>query len=105
MTKDRLLNILKFPSAWIEYDLYPEDLLILQINELKLDNVGNVVVPRDTEHFRYAAFAWWLNRNPSFEVLDKLEQLAILDPDIPMGRAIVREINGLRKTLIIKSDE
>jgi hypothetical protein len=46
--KKEFLKLLSFPNQWIEYDMYPDELFLIQKKEFR------------PEHTRNGAFHWWL---------------------------------------------
>lgn len=95
MNKSELSILLEFPPEWERHDFYLDAIFRVQHKEIVKEE--GVIKPFDTEHFRYSAFLWWLNNYKSDEELNILEELAISDPDKPMGRAIVRDIESIRQ--------
>lgn len=45
-----------------------------------------------TEHYRYRAFNFWLNRKPGREVYEALMEAAAADPDPPMAGAAIKDL-------------
>jgi len=75
MNKSEFLSLMKFPSEWQEWGLYPDDLFQGQAALYKPGDESA------SEHDRNGAFHWWLKKEPSLDVLEKLLRLTWLDPD------------------------
>jgi len=75
MNKSDFLSLMKFPSQWQEWGLYPDELFL---GQLALYRPGDEAA---SEHDRNGAFHWWLKRNPDMDVLNKLLLLTQLDSD------------------------
>lgn len=101
-TRLRLLHYLGYPCEWLHSGLYPEDVARLQLKEvleeLHLDQGTFERLPDDrrygsgSEHFRAAAIIYWLRRSRSMEVTAALKAALASDPDKPMARAFLREL-------------
>jgi hypothetical protein len=96
MTKTEFLSLMKFPSEWDQWGLYPDELFQGQLNLYKPGD------ERGSEHDRNGAFHWWLKEKPELGVLLKLLALTHLDSDQTMAadarkhieRAIQNTINS-----------
>lgn len=107
-TRSRLLHYLSYPSEWLQSGLYPEDIARVQLKEvlehLHLDQVVFERLPDDrsygsgSEHFRAAAILYWLRRSRSSEVTAVLKAALANDPDKPMARAFLRELETQNPT-------
>lgn len=91
MTHREWLELMKFPSQWLVWDLIPTQLAELQLARYEIGN------EQGSEHDRHGAFQWWLQREPSEAVLIKLARLTWLDPDEPMGGYVRECIAALGK--------
>ena len=87
MNTKEYLELMRFPDAWQQLDLVPDEehirALILSLKP------GQEHAP---EHYRHEAFHYWLSKIPSTEVLGKLTELTLLDPDSEMSESIRAEI-------------
>lgn len=79
MTKMEFLKLMKFPTEWETFGMYPDDLFQSQVSRYE---VGH---EEGSEHDRNGAFHWWLRRELNREQLEKLLRLTILDPDVALG--------------------
>lgn len=93
--KKELLELLNFPKEWYEYDFYPDEVFVLQRKAIMSEYDGQQ--PLATEHFRYAAFSWWIKNYNDLNQLSILQELARFDPDLPMGKALIEEIELICK--------
>ena len=93
MRKSEYLSLMNFPSEWLEWDLYPDELFRGQMAHYKAgDEAGS-------EHDRNGAFHWWLRRKPSLDVLQKLLLLTYIDGDSIMAADARRYIeNAIKRT-------
>jgi hypothetical protein len=82
VTKRDFMRLMSFPTEWDSWGMYPDQLFELQRADYQ---PGNENAP---EHHRNGAFHWWLQQDPSAEVLVKLVALTYLDPDPPMGNDV-----------------
>lgn len=90
MTKDEFLALMNFPVEWKELGMYPDELWQGQLSRyLPGDELGS-------EHDRNEAFHWWLKRELSQEQLQKLVNLANLDPDAGLGADVRGYLDRLR---------
>lgn len=90
MTHGEWLDLMRFPREWVEWGMIPEELAVEQVEGYE---PGQESVP---EHWRHAAFQWWLKNDPGGEVLVSLVRLSWLDPDRPMGWYVRECIAGHR---------
>lgn len=79
MTKAEFLRLMRFPSEWDTFGMYPDDLFQSQMSNYQ---VGH---EEGSEHDRNGAFHWWLRRDLRKEQLEKLLRLTVLDPDPALG--------------------
>ena len=79
MSKSEFLRLMKFPSEWEEWGMYPEELFKLQFSAYSPGK------EEGSEHDRNGAFHWWLANCPNSEALLKLAKLSWLDPDQVMA--------------------
>lgn len=79
MTKEQYLQLMRFPSEWVVFEMYPDELAEWQIAGYELGH------EEASEHDRNGAFHWWLRRSPNKNTLEKLLRLAALDPDPYLG--------------------
>jgi hypothetical protein len=82
MTKDRFLKIMQFPSEWLSFGMYPDDLAEWQLAGYEPGHEDA------SECDRNGAFHWWLRRSPTKVELEKLLRLAALDPDRLLGNDV-----------------
>ena len=94
MNTEEILKLLEHQKEWDKFRMYTDEIMVLQLNELKFSNDGTPIKPTDTEHFRAAAFYWWFKQPVSKEQIENLIKLAELDPDKAMGKAIAKEIRS-----------
>ena len=93
MTKTELVQLMKFPKEWVEWNMLPDELIEIQIKGYKPGHENG------SEHNRNGAFHWWLKNNPSKEQLVKLVKLTYLEPDRLMGedvRSYIRKSKNYR---------
>jgi hypothetical protein len=84
MDEGRYLSLMSFPPQWTELGMFPAELSRELVSRYRPgDEEGS-------EHDRNGAFHWWLRRNPPIDVLVKLAQLTVVDPD-PLMAADVRK--------------
>jgi len=87
MNTDEYLELMQFPAEWKEWNLVPDDDFIKNhILSLKPHE------EHTPEHYRHEAFHYWLAQLPAVEVLEKLTNLALADPDQKLGESIRAEI-------------
>ncbi len=87
-TKAEFMTFMHFAPDWVTLDMYPPD-------EAFFNGQRDVYQPgseKASEHFRNAAFHWWLKRHPSKEHLKKLVRLTYVDEDRRMGEWLRSEI-------------
>jgi len=80
MTRDEFLQLMHFPIEWDTLGMYPQELFEGQVGMYKPGD------ERGAEHDRNGAFHWWLRRGPTKLQVEKLRQLASLDPDPFLGQ-------------------
>ena len=84
---ERFLKKMNYPSEWISWGMYPEELALIQRKGYRPG------AEAASEHFRNGAFHWWLRAgNPSRVELEKLLKLASLDPDPLMAEDVLSHI-------------
>jgi hypothetical protein len=86
MMKRKFLRLMHYPSQWMDWGMYPDELFDLQMSGYKAGD------ERGMEHERNGAFHWWLRRNPTTKQLLKLISLTYLDPDELMAADVRRYI-------------
>lgn len=89
VTKPDFLAAYGFPSEWLQWDMYPD-----QLFEGQRAACADDESPHPDEHLRYGAFLWWLRTHRSLPeaTLKQLARLAALDPDPPMAGAAAHDI-------------
>lgn len=73
---------MSFPDEWLEYDMYPDELFIIQFDGYEIGNEDG------SEHDRNGAFHWWLKKKPNKEELMKLTRLTFLDSEQLMAEDV-----------------
>jgi hypothetical protein len=91
MNRNILLKKLNYPAEWEKYELLDEQLISIQLDEY-IKEYGSETPKGGTEHFRFGAFLFWLQKDINFKVLSSLLKVAMLDPDKPMAGAVIKEI-------------
>ena len=86
MTKTEFLELMRFPTEWLEFGMYPDALFEWQIGGYEPGHENGA------EHDRNGAFHWWLKKQPSKSELQLLIRLAAIDPDPFIGEDICRYI-------------
>lgn len=86
MTKAEFAKLMRYPSQWILWDLYPDELFEAQ---LRIYRPGD---ENGAEHDRNGAFHWWLKKRPGVDVVRKLYELTLLDEDQIMAGDVRRHI-------------
>lgn len=86
MTKKEFLCLMRFPTEWELWSMYPDELFNVQLSFYEPGHEDSA------EHDRNGAFHWWLRQNTSKEQLEKLLRLAALDPDQLLGNDLRRYI-------------
>jgi len=79
MTKSEFLKLLGFPSEWMAFGMYPDELFQWQLSGYEPGHEDAA------EHDRNGAFHWWLRKTPSKAELESLLRLAACDPDPMLG--------------------
>lgn len=93
-----LVDRLRYPTVWTEKGLYPEDLYQMQLAAFVAEAQTRDILPEEyrpiggTEHYRYGAFRYWLQRNPGSDTLHSLMEAAVADPDPPMAGAAIKDL-------------
>jgi hypothetical protein len=87
--KSEFLTLMQYPSEWLEWDMYPDELFNLQVSNFQPGH------EQGAEHDRNGAFHWWIRKEPSAEELRKLIQLTHLDPDRPMATDVRTRLRKL----------
>ena len=88
----QMRRALRYPRLWFDSGLLAGELLELQYSALRR-KVGSRSRPlAASEHWRYGAFVWWLQRVDVQERLLLLLDAAAADPDEPMGSSVAKEI-------------
>ena len=105
MDKKEFMDFLDFPSEWLEFDLYSDELFEIQMEHfLKDDDLSEDERERKlflkkygwgSEHYRYGAF-WWVVKVMGYSVLDKLMLVMEKDPDEPMRWAVTKDLVKLK---------
>jgi len=88
MTKSEFLKLMRFPEEWNAFGMYPDELFRWQVAEYQVGHEDAA------EHDRNGAFHWWLKRNPTRSQLERLMQLAIIDPDAHLSTDVLRYIRA-----------
>lgn len=79
ISKAQFAKLMEYPSEWLEWGLYPDDLFEGQ------QEAYSPGEEQASEHYRNGAFHWWLRSEPTREILRKLIALTFLDPDPAMA--------------------
>lgn len=79
MTKSEFMKLLRFPSEWMAFGMYPDELFQWQLSGYEPGHEDSA------EHDRNGAFHWWLRKPPTKAELENLLRLAALDPDPMLG--------------------
>ena len=87
-TKNRLAEILEFPTEWLEWDMYPEELFLEHRKKFMPGNES------DAENERNEVFHYWLSRELTEDQLLRLVKLSQLDPDLLMAEDIQNHIKN-----------
>lgn len=85
--KKIFLNRIKADINWINLDMYPDELFVIQaVNHKKKHE-------KSPEHNRYGMFLWWLiKKNIQKKEMENLKQLALIDEDIFLKNEILKKI-------------
>jgi hypothetical protein len=92
MNKFAFLNLMGYPSEWLEWNMYPDELFEKQLHMYRQGD------ERGAEHDRNGAFHWWLKQDITADQLKKLILLTFKDPDPIMAGDVRKHIdsrNGL----------
>lgn len=79
MTKSEFMRLFHFPSEWMTFEMYPDELFQWQLSGYEPGHEDSA------EHDRNGAFHWWLRKPPTKAELENLLRLAALDPDPILG--------------------
>lgn len=83
MTKKELIKLIQYPREWVEWAMLPDELIAEQLAKYKPGSVA--------QHYRIAAFHFWLRREPSKDILLKLIRLSYVDPDPLMAYCLRKD--------------
>ena len=87
LSTTELSERLGYPAVWHERGLYLDALYRVQLAAFVSEAEGHGVPlatyrpTAGSEHYRYGAFGFWLQRGPGPEIVDALMEAAIADPD------------------------
>jgi len=101
--KAKFLWFLEFPHEWLEFELYPDEVWKLQQIDFEKDREekGWMALPEKyglgSEHYRYAAFRWWLSQNVTSFVFEKLKRAVEKDPDEMVKWAMIQDLEEWEK--------
>ena len=93
-----LTERLDYPAVWHDRGLYLDALYRVQLAAFVSEAEGHGVAPATyrptggSEHYRYGAFGFWLQREPGPEIVDALMEAAIADPDPRMASVAMNDI-------------
>ena len=79
MNKNDFLLLMQFPNQWLDWEMYPDDLALIQMSEYQPGDENG------SEHFRFGAFGWWETCLTTKEQLEKLLLLSYLDREQGMA--------------------
>jgi hypothetical protein len=82
MTKEDFVKLMNYPKEWLEWDMLPDIVLEIQMNEYEPGH------EQSSEHNRNGAFQFWIRGDADEEQLIKLVKLSKLDPEEIMCRYI-----------------
>ena len=85
MTRNEFIKLMQYPREWLEWDMLPDELIDGQLAAYAPGN------EQAAEHYRNAAFHFWLQRSPDKALLIKLIKLSYLDPDPLMSYVLRKE--------------
>ena len=85
--KEHFLKMMRFPNKWSEWDMYPDELYIIQVTDYEPGT------EEGSEHYRYGAFQWWLRQELKLDIIQKYFKLTELDPDKLMGEEARNDLN------------
>lgn len=99
--KVRLLRYLDFPGEWVDFDLYPNSLLELQLKAVLEDRgmderqfnelQGDSRYGAGSDHFRAAAIFHLLSKDLDSSAIANLRKAVEKDPHQRMSRWILRD--------------
>jgi hypothetical protein len=98
LSLSELIDRLGYPAVWTEKGLYPEDLYQVQLAAFVAEARERGIRSHEyrpvggTEHYRYGAFRYWLQRDPGPDTLHSLMEGAVVDPDPPMAGAAIKDL-------------
>ena len=102
-TRERLLRFLEFPQGWNSGEMYPETFFELQfssvLEERGISEHEFMSIPEaetyglGSEHFRAAVILHWLRKDRSIYETACLRDLLLSDPDQPMAKAFLKELD------------
>lgn len=85
------LKLLNFPKIWEKQDLLPDSYFEFAKKEFEKE-YGNTIPNGGTEHWRFGAFVYLLQKNLSANQIGWLIDAAIDDPDRPMAGGVIEEL-------------
>jgi hypothetical protein len=88
MNKSEFLSLMAYPAEWLEWNMYPDELLEKQLHMYREGD------ERGAEHDRNGAFHWWLKQRITADQLKKLVLLTFKDPDPIMAQDVRKHIEG-----------
>lgn len=88
----QLRRALQFPRAWFETGLMTGEVLQGQLSSLQKQFGSRSRPIRASEHWRYGAFRFILDRTNSEATLVSLLAVAHADPDELLGQAMLKDI-------------
>lgn len=84
MTVNEFIQLMQYPREWLEWEMLPDELIDAQMAEYASSRDPGA------EHYRNAAFHYWLQKNPDKETLLKLIRLSYFDPN-PLMSYVLRK--------------
>ena len=90
MDKMSFTKLMGYPSEWVDWGMYPDELFAEQIRGYEPGH------EEGSEHDRYGAFHWWIKKKPTPEQVNKLFRLAELESDRHMAADVVAHLKKLR---------
>ena len=102
LTKLEFMKLLRFPSEWVTFGMYPDELFQWQFSGYEPGHEGAA------EQDRNGAFHWWLRKPPTKAELENLLRLAALDPDPALGadlRQYIRKASAFDELLAALEQE
>ena len=95
-SKQRFVDLMRYPQAWLSWGMYPDALFQLQVSNYE---PGSEAAP---EHYRYGAFRWWVSRSLSEKHIAKYVALTFLDSDQVMANAARSDLRRKLKSHLIQ---